>query len=210
MPSHPFIPVPNTASVEFIYANAGEHNENVIHVAKGSPFSLSDLQALRGVCDTWDDAYNQDMRSNQAALVRIRTRALDTNSSPTEDFALTTPRTGNLTGTPMPLNVCICAKIATGLAGRSFRGRWFCGNLSSTWVIDAGYTNLTVTGAIVTNLTHLLNDLASAGYTWVITSFMADGVWRDEGLNTDVTTITVVDTAFDSQRRRLPGRGHGP
>lgn len=208
--AHPFIPVPNTASVEFIYQNAGETNENVIHVAKGSPFSLSDLQDLRDVCNTWDSGYGKTMRSNQANLFRIRTRALDTNASPTEDYYLPTPRAGTLTGTPTPLNVAICAKIATGLAGRSFRGRWYCGNLSEAWVITAGYTNLAVTSNIVANLTQLLTDLAASDYTWVITSFMADGVFRDEGLNTDVTTITVVDTAFDSQRRRLPGRGHGP
>jgi|ERR1051326_1087311 hypothetical protein len=207
--AHPFIPVANTASVEFIYSNAGETNENVIHVQKGSPFTLAQLQALRSTCNTWDSTNGLNMRSTSASLVRIRTKALDTNTSPTEDYYLPTPRAGATTGTPLPLNVAICAKLSTGLAGRNNRGRWYVANMGSAWEIDAGHYNLSVSANIVSNLTALLTALTGAGYTWVVTSYYHNG-WRAAGVNQPITSIVVVDLNFDSMRKRLPGRGHGP
>lgn len=206
---HPSIPVANTASVEFIYQNAGETSENVIHVQKGSPFTLAQLQSLRAVCNTWDSTNNLNMRSTSANLVRIRTKALDTPTSPTEDFFLPTPRAGALGGVPLPLNVAICAKLATGLAGRNNRGRWYVGNMGSAWETDGGHFGTTVQANIVSNLTALLTALTAGGYTWVVTSFYHNG-WRAAGVNQPVTTIVVVDLNWDSMRKRLPGRGHGP
>lgn len=209
MPPRPFIPVANTASLEFIYSNAAELNENVIHVQKGSPFSLSDLQALRGVANTWDGAYNCNLRTAGAYLIRIRTKALDNSSSATEDYYLPTPRNGVLGASAATgLNCAFCLKLATGLAGRSFRGRWYAGNLNGSQLFNAGHLYAASVSAFVAGLTALKTALDAAGYTWVITSFMSDGAWRAAGLNTAVTTIVAVDDAVDSQRRRLPGRGH--
>jgi hypothetical protein len=196
--------------VEFIYSNAGETNENVIHVYKGSPFTLAQLQALRAVCNTWDSTDNLSMRCSAATLTRIRTKALDTNSSPTEDFTLPTPRAGTGSGAALPLNACLCLKVATGLAGRSYRGRWYAGNLGAAMLVDAGHTNVATVAAYASHLTNLLTALATGGYTWCITSYRNNKAWRTTAVNTAVTTILGVDVAIDSQRRRLVGRGHGP
>lgn len=206
--SRPFIPVPNCASCELIYSHAGEVNENVFHVQKGSPFSLSDLQDLRDSANSWDSATGSTGRISSASLTRIRTKALDTNSSPMEDYSLPTPRPGTLTGVALPLNVAFCVKLATGLAGRSFRGRWYFGNLTHLSLADAGHLSLASANAYAGFMTTLISDLAGDGFTMVVVSYMADGVFRDEGLPTEITTAVAVDTSIDSQRRRLPGRGH--
>lgn len=208
MPSHPFIPVANTASVEFIWQCASEISENVIHVEKGSPFSLSDLQALRGVCDTWDSTTWKSARNVNSVLLRIRTKALDTSSSPVEDYYLPTPRAGVASGSALPLNAAFCLKLSTGLGGRSFRGRWYAGNLATSILADAGHVASASVSGFVSNLTALRTVLATAGYTWVVTSFYTGGAWRSSGLNTPITTVVAVNDALDSQRRRLPGRGH--
>jgi len=206
--AHPFIPAPNTASVELIYQNASEYNENVFHVEKGSPFTLAQLQALRGVVNSWDNATGFNYRHTSATLVRIRTKALDTNTSPTEDYYLPTPRGGAVGGSAVPLNVAFCVKLATGLAGRSYRGRWYLGNLGSAQISDAGHIlNLTVV-AFPAALNTLIANLAAAGYTFVITSFYNNGAWRTTAVNTPVISAVAVDNAIDSQNRRLPGRGH--
>jgi hypothetical protein len=206
--SRPFIPAPNTASVELIYTNAGEVNENVFHVYKGSPFSLSDLQALRGVVDTWDSTTGKTLRVNAATLIRIRTKALDTATSPTEDYFLPTPRAGTQSAPGQALNVAVCIKLGTGLTGRSNRGRWYFGNLWSGILSDAGHVALATVTGFVTGLTTLKSNLLTGGYTLCVTSFYNNHAWRTTAVNNAVTTIVGVDNSVDSMRKRLPGRGH--
>jgi len=205
---HPFIPAPNTASVEFIYQNGSEINENVIHVQKGSPFTLAQLQALRNTCNAWDASTLNGARWSGASLYRIRTRALDTPSSPTEDFFLPTPRPGAVGGTGAPLGCAFCVKLSTGLAGRSFRGRWYQGNMGMSNILDPGHVTAGFQAGMVGGLGILLTNLTAAGYTWVVTSFYNGGAWRTTAVNTPITGAVSVDNVLDAQRRRLPGRGH--
>jgi hypothetical protein len=51
-------------------------------------------------------------------------------------------------------------------------------------------------------------NLASAGFTLCVTSYRTSGAWRTTGVNTPVLNGVAIDTAIDSQRRRLVGRGH--
>lgn len=208
MPSRPFIPVPNTASVELIYQQIGEVSENVFKCYKGTPFSLSDLQALRGVVNTWDSATASAVRTSSASLFRIRTKALDSLGSPMEDYYLPTPRPGTIVGTNAPLNMAFCVKLGTGHSGRSYRGRWYWGNLTMNQTSDAGHMAVVSANLAVAALNTLVANLAAAGYTMCVTSYMTGGVWRASGLNTAITTAVATDTLLDSMRRRLPGRGH--
>lgn len=209
MPSRPFIPAPNCASVELIYSHATEISENVFHVQKGSPYSLSDLQALRATVDAWDNATGKQGRVGAATLNRIRTKALDTNSSPMEDYSLPTPRAGSIgSGVALPLNVAFCCKLATGLAGRSYRGRWYWGHLSSASMDDVGFMSAASVSAYVGFLTTLISDLADDGHTMVVVSYFNNGSWRTTAAATEILSVVAVDRALDSQRRRLPGRGH--
>jgi hypothetical protein len=206
--SHPFISAPNTASIELIYQNASEYNENVIHVEKGSPYSFANLQAVRAIVDAWDAATGYQFRHTTAQLVRIRSKALDTNTSPLEDYFLPTPRGGAVGGNAVPLNVAFCVKLATGLAGRSYRGRWYLGNLGTPQINDAGHILALTVAAYPPALDALRAALLAGGHTQVITSYRNNGAWRTTAVNTPVTAAVAVDNAIDSQRRRLPGRGH--
>src|SRR5690349_4687518 len=121
--SRPFIPAPNCASVELIFLLNGEVVENTFHVRKGSPYSASDLSALRAIFDTWHSAHYKTAQGPAASLYRIRSKALDAVGSPIEDYFLPTPRAGTESGTNLPNNVTMAFKLSTGLAGRSYRGR---------------------------------------------------------------------------------------
>src|SRR5690348_10097535 len=92
--THGFIPVPNVASVELIYTWNGEHCENVFYVQKGSSYTLAQLQALRGIITSWDSSSWATIRGSGACLVRVRTRARDSASAPTEDYTLPSPSCG--------------------------------------------------------------------------------------------------------------------
>jgi hypothetical protein len=206
--SRPFIPAPNCASVELIYTTYGEICENTFSVQKGSPFTLSDLQDLRDLFITWDEDYWEGGRVSANNLIRIRTKALDTNSSPTEDYNLPTPNAGTIAGNSFPLNVSFCLRLTTGFAGRSYRGRLYIPGVSpdSTGPTPNNLLLASATGYVAL-LEQLKTALDAADLTWVVLSYRNDGAWRDEAVATPITGISYFDLNLDSQRRRLAGRG---
>jgi hypothetical protein len=205
---HSFIPVPNVARAELMYQMAGSTVENVINVQKASPFSFSDLQALRGVIDTWDSTTWKNSRGPHCVLFRIRTKALDTASSPEEDYYLPSPRAGTLPGAGLPGNVTLAIKLQTALAGRSFRGRWYLTGITTiNYGANVNEYDTASANAIVSWLNALRTALATAGYTLGVVSYYHSHAWRTTGVFTPAIGYTIVDYHLDSMRRRLTGRG---
>lgn len=206
--SRPFIPVPNTASVELLYQLPVTVAENIFHVRKATPYSAADLVALRTLVDSWDNVSWASRRITTVTLFRIICKALDSLGSPLEDYTLPTPRAGGTVATPVPSNVTWAVKKATGLTGRSFRGRWYMVGLGGA-NYDMATQQVTVATAngIISALNTLRTNLAAAGHTLGVVSYRTAGDWRAEGLFTPITAFVYTDLVIDSQRRRLPGRG---
>lgn len=208
LPPKPFIPAPNCASVEIFYSINGIICENVFNVNKGSPFSSSDLVALRGVVDSWDNTSWKTARGTAASVFRYRCKALDTNSSPVDDFYLTTPRAGTVSSGLLPANVSLAIKLATARGGRSYRGRWYWCGICFVH-LDSNPNKMvpaTVT-AIVALLNTLKTNLASGGYTLGVLSYATAKAWRTTAHFEPATGYVAVDVNVDSQSRRLTGRG---
>lgn len=207
--TRPFIPVEHTCSVEMIYSNTPVIMENVMHVQGATAWSLSDLQTLRGVFNSWDQTYWASQRSGGVTLVRIRTKGLDTDHEPMEDYVLPVPRPGGQGGTNLPNNATFCIKLASGLAGRSQRGRLYFIGLNSNALTAPNEVGAGFATALCVYLGNLKTMLAAANPNWklVITSFRTGGAWRTAGQNMAVDTFVAVDYHVDSQRRRLTGRG---
>lgn len=210
--SRPFIPAPNTVSLELIYGyNTGTVMENVIHVEKGAPFTLAEIQGLRAaVIACWSAGLKNAFDSAQT-LNRVRIRALDSAVAPTEDYSLPTPLPGGLSsGGNMPTVNCVAVKLGTGLTGRSNRGRIYIPVLGTN-ALDTNRNELyaSVAVTIVAALEQLRAAIPAWDATarWVITSFRNEYAWRTVAVNNTVTTIVLVDRHLDSQRRRLTGRG---
>lgn len=205
---HAFIPAPNCASVEVIFLANGETIENVFHVQKGSPYTAANLIALRTIVDNWHLASYRNNQGTGSSLVRIRSKALDSTGSPMEDYALPASRPGTFGGTMLTNNVALCFKLSTGLSGRSFRGRWYVGGLTVSWIgADSNHTSGVASANLVTSLNLLLTNLAAGGHTLGVLSYRTGGAWRTTALFTPATGFVAVDLAFDSMRRRLAGRG---
>jgi len=206
--SRPFIPANNCASIELIYTTGGNITENVLHVKKSTPYSGPDLVALRNAVNAWDNAHWANLRALACQLFRIRCKALDSPASPVDDFLLTTPRGGGQSTGVMPSNVAFCIKAATGLAGRSQRGRLYVTGIADTWVTGPGNNDVpsAFVGFWVGALNQLITDLATAGSTLVVVSYRKDHAWRVAAQATPVTLWTATDFHLDSQRRRLIGR----
>jgi hypothetical protein len=191
-----------------IYSQNGVTAENQIHVRKATSYTLADLQAVRTIVNAWDAASWAPLRSSPVTLNRIRTKALDTASSPMEDFALATPRSGGVGSNPLPGNATYCIKLATDQAGRSQRGRLYVvGVAESALSSNRNQVTTGISGLWVASLNLLMANLLAGGSKIIVLSYMHDLAWRTTAAYTVATGFVAVDFNVDSQRRRLTGRG---
>jgi hypothetical protein len=206
---HPFIPIPNTASVELIFQYRADVCEITFSVMSNAPFDLTGLQALRTAFNNWDAAQWYLSRVSAITLQRIRTRALDSASSPMEDYHLPTPRPGNVSDAGLPSNVTFAIKLATALAGRSYRGRIYIPAIC-TLCVSGNQVTAGAQAAWLSELAALQPALTAANANWhlCVASRYNNGAWRTTGVCTQATGWVAVNADLDSQRRRLPGRGH--
>lgn len=208
MCARPFIPVANCASIELIYSTGGLVFENVLHIQKGSDYSLADLQAVRTIVDNWDNTTWKAYRGGAYSLTRIKTKALHSASAPFEEYQLATPRTGTDAAATLPPHNTWCVKLASNLAGRSYRGRLYTVGMTTGMLLTGSVqVNTTYANGVVTALNTLKTNLNTGGHTLVVVSYRADKAWRAAGVATAISTITYADLNIDSQRRRLAGRG---
>jgi hypothetical protein len=207
--SRPFIPIPNTCSVEMIYSLFGDVVENCFSVKSNTPFTLALCQELRTVFDSWHNTSFKACVGPDTVLQRIRTRALDTNSGATEDYHLPSPRAGTAGAGSFPSNVTLAIKLATALAGRSYRGRIYMPSIC-TGCAGGNVATPAAVAVYVNSLNALQPLLAAHNANWQIcvASRYNNGAWRTVGVCTPATGWVNVNNNLDSQRRRLVGRGH--
>lgn len=214
MPIRPFIPAPNTVSVEFMFILANSSlAENVIHIEKGAPYTLAQIQTLRTNIGSYWDSNLKNMYLDNIQFNRIRIKALDTNIAPMEDYTWSPVKIGGRSagGAALPNSICCALKLSTGLAGRSNRGRIYI-PVTESGALQASFQNEldpTYASAIITIFTAFMAQITTWDATahMVVTSFMTGGAWRATAVNHQVIACTFVDRHIDSQRRRLTGRG---
>lgn len=207
MPTRPFIPVAGVFRCQLVYSYQGQRIENVFNVRSGGGLVAVDADRIEAVLAAWWTATARAQCASTLSLVLIVLDALDVPAGLHKEYTSGWTAAGSNAGTAMPGNVTACVKLATGLRGRSYRGRWY-------WpAITSGMTNggqlSSVSQLAIQSALNLLRTNLAAGSPadhLVVVSYMHDGVWRATGTVTDVTACTG-HLNLDSQRRRLPGRG---
>lgn len=201
-----FIPIPNTAQVEYLCRQDNQAVENVLHyfIAAGPP-TVSDLEVLAGAAATWWNTALKPLTPTNVSLVGIKVTSLQTNTAPVIEYVTGLPIVGTAGGTALPNNVTVVTRLTTDLRGRSYRGR----------VYHIGLTTTQVNGNVLASTfrTSLQAAWASAlvlgtapAWTLCVASRFTNGAPRTTGVKTEVTGVSVNPT-LDSQRRRLPERG---
>lgn len=203
--THPFIPVPNTARVRMVYSLFGQTIMNVFNYEQTGPFLSADLIALNSsVLTEWSANLKPGM-SNQITLEYIESTALDTAAGFQETLAVGV--VGGRATPAAPTGVTLAIKFASGLIGRSQRGRIYVVGSCIADLAGDQYDNVTA-AAILSNYTTFFNNIAATtGANHVVVSYCSGGVWRTTGQTTPVTNYVLTDNNIDSQRRRLAGRG---
>lgn len=199
----PFIPVPNTVSVELLFTQYDVQTECGLFLEFSAPQSLGELIDLGTRVNTaWED-YLAAVTPGSTDYRGCALRALDTATSPVYEALLGAPVSGMLTAALPNLNT-LSLKFSTGLAGRSYRGRVFLPGIPnsnpSIWLGN----NVTVAAgaAWVGAWESFLNDCEGIDATHVVVSYVTAGVPRATGVTTAVVGIGFADLMIDTQRKR--------
>lgn len=205
--SRPFIPAPHVASVEFIYTLNTVVAENQIHVLAATDFDDSMVAQLWDTCKAWWSTTYKQQISTGCTFNRLKVKAQHSDTAPLLDTAILPVVIGVDSQTPLSNNASFALKLATGLAGRSARGRWYVAGLTALHSNNGVTMGGAKASALVSALQTLINDLGGISMELCITSYRHNGAWRAEAVSYPVTGVSYTDLSIDSQRRRLAGRG---
>jgi hypothetical protein len=202
----PFIPVPNTAMVEFRMTLDDQHVENTIYVQGTVEWNITSLATLATSLQAWWLTNYAPNVSEEVVLREVVATSLE-NETAAQATVSGDSANGTNTSGSMPSNVTLTVSFRTGLRGRSFRGRNYIVGVPQDQVVDINHVQGTYAAAWIDAYSELLEGTFEEGQQWVIVSRFEDGSPRETGIASEVLTVTVVDDVIDSQRRRLPGRG---
>ena len=203
----PFIPVPNTFKVQLVYSLYNQRCENVLYVKSGAGLTNADADRIEGVFAAWWNNTYRALISSYCSLVLIVIDALDAITGLHREYTTGWTPTGSNATAALPGGTTTAIKHATGVRGRSFRGRSYVVGLATN-DIASGLVITTKRDSLQAAFNTLRTNLAAdaAGDQLVVVSFMENGVWRAQGLATPVVSSSAHQNV-DSQRRRLIGRG---
>jgi hypothetical protein len=167
----------------------------------------ADLTEIATVFRDWWDAEMQGLTVNTTSLQAIE--VIDVSADGEEGIIFTAglPLSGSDENLANPNNVTVVTKLATGMTGRSRRGRTYhVGLPEDALAADKQHITPTWQTFLQGAFADLITALITAGFELVVASTISGGVPRTEGITTPVTSA-VTNLQLDSQRRRLPGRG---
>jgi hypothetical protein len=202
----PFVPIPNVAQVGLVFDYDGQRCMNVFHVEAAVPYTLSTLAPLAAVFLDWWDNNLKEFMPQTLSLVMVYAKAMDSQSAPALEITSGLPIAGTVTTQEqLPNNCTFAVKWATGLRGRSYRGRTFHIGLHNA-MVEGNVLGSTWAGDFQDIYELLIDAVDTLSASLVVVSKWENHNARNTGLTTVITSV-YVDPTIDSQRRRLPGRG---
>jgi len=174
------------------YANSQAH-ANALGTAVIGRFTSSGLKALSASTTLMDGVGIRDVRTaNQVEYLSVAAAVAGTGS-----------------GDPLPNSLAAVVTLKTALAGKHYRGRVYIGGAIEAENDSAGLIAAAYNTAIVAFITGVQADMGTEGITLAVIARPnylnltppAD-IQTFAGAVTPVTSISALDTAWDSQRRR--------
>lgn len=202
-----FIPAPQTIQAEMRFLASTQKVENVLYFQASAGVTPALMTTLGNALVTWWNANLKTHVSTAVSLNEVYLTDLSTETSPTVSYVTGLPSAGGNASESMPFNVSLCISFRTANRGRSGRGRNYAiglteGDVAGNSVLSGFTTPLT------TAYTALIGaGTFVAGLQFCVVSRRFHKADRTIALVQPVTSVVLVDTVVDSQRRRLPGRG---
>jgi hypothetical protein len=200
-----FIPVPNGIQLCFLFTTDSQKWQFCLTLQKsaGAPED-TDLQQAVADGSSWWLSFLKTALQGGTSLSEIVATDLTAQGAP--QFRTTVNEAGTGAGTALPAGSCIVVSHRTAKRGRSYRGRSFLSGLSSSQQASPNKLLPATAAAIAGGFAALKVLLDGHGLDHVVASRAHNGAVTNPAEANEVINY-VVDTAIDSQRRRLEGRG---
>lgn len=201
-----FIPTPNCTRTDILFMYEGQQDHNVIWCQWPAPATQAQREGLNTAIRDWWTASGKAMSTQGYVLSQITTVNQDADNAPSSTLVVSPGIAGSAGTSGLPANTALCATLRTALRGRSYRGRMYLGGMDVTKRDQPSTTTTVFIGQVIVMLNALRDAITAAGAIWVVVSKVHNLVKRSSGVATALDAISI-DSVFDSQRRRLPGRG---
>lgn len=206
----PFVPATNIVEVFMEHQYHGVQGKGyVLHYDNSlGPWTLPLMAELATELIDWWTVQMRPLVNNQTVLERIRMRDITQAEGLVYDTSTGLPLAGSRAGTPVQSQVVISVKKATGLAGKSQRGRVYHfgfnqGDFTGTNTLSTAYT------ALVETAWNAALGLvgATANYDMQLVSKFTGGQPRTIAEVRPITAMSLVDRRVDTNRLKLPKGG---
>jgi len=200
-----FIPFENVARCTLNQQLAGQNVANVLYFLRTSAIDDAWLADLGNDLVNWYGGSLAGILSENIVLTDVTCMDM-TTSFGSVIVTAGGGANGVISGPAVPLNTALVVTARTPKRGRSFRGRSYIVGLAASLATNEGNANSTATTDAVAHFNEMLTPANFHGAIPVVASRQESGIVRSIGVATAVVSYTC-DSKFDSQRRRLPGRG---
>jgi len=189
------------ARLQFLCDN-GVFAENVFYHATPSAPTPTDLDNIGAAWQDWATESFTVMNTPDWKMTGVALRAMNEEEGIGEIYTTGFPLTGTIGEVPSPGQVSYTVTWATGLVGRSARGRSY--GLPPPPSYIATHNRLTDAGRSALNVAwgNVLTIFDDAGYAPQVVSFQEGGVPRTEGRKLPILACNV-RFPLATQRRRL-------
>jgi len=200
-----FIPWPNGVQLCFDFTTASQQWQFCLALRKsaGAPTDVDLGLVAAEAVDWWTDHFKSGVCSG-TVLRQIRVTDMTAEGAP--QHIATVNENGTDATAPIILGTAAVVSQRTEKRGRSFRGRAYLGGLPA----DSGSTAVDMTTVYAAGQAAAFGLLQTAldaiGFDMVVASTRHNGSTRATA-ELNETIAFIVDTHYDSQRRRLAGRG---
>jgi len=192
--------VPNGIKMEWNMLQNGIPVVNRMYCTQTTPVGSDDLDDA-GVAAT--DFYNDFKTRQHSSCVLSNITVTDVSVANGQQLIIPfgTGNTGTGGGAALPANAALVASLRTAYTGRSFRGRFYLGGISTDYLVDAQHLSTGIASDLGGFMVDFITALQAANKTLVVVSRYANKVLRVVALATEIISI-LVNTEIDSQRRR--------
>lgn len=202
------ITTPNGVRSEFLMTLSGQQIENVIHTDwTGAGPIDGHLDTLNDHLITWWSTNLAPILSNNITLRAVRSTNLSSLTGSVVETAPSSTLTGAIAVESLPNNVAVVVTEHTANRGRSYRGRKYQAGIPSDEATSPTEIAGSDLAALVAAWTTLIAQAVADGIVLAVLSTFTNKAQRAAGVLTPITSMSA-NTAFDSQRRRLAGRGN--
>lgn len=203
----PFVAVPNVVEAEVRALFQGQKIENRFMIDTLATVDSTSLDAVAVLVNDWAQDTYFDQLPNAITLTEVVATDLSAADGEQHTIAPTGTFTGAIADAAMPNEVTFCISHRSTARGRSARGRSYVLGITKGDVTNNVFSSVRA-DAFVSAFETLRTRIATAGWNWVVVSYISGGVPRPGGpVKYTISTSLYTDLIVDSMRRRKPGVG---